>query len=696
MPEMELKKRIHYGFNGFQVPTIPKAPRSARGRCPLKKTVDDGQICAFEMLASLAGKLLEESESSSASSIASEGNDLPLISDAVIKQEQKDENEPLIADCLNHGSCEESAFVPELGLRKRDGKCFLKEIPADECDSILERASITRNSDFSEKLSSDVKSVICKIETTSGDFRGVTEGGSPDLVESCDGKLENRFGRQQEAEKLVAGYMTMNIANGSKYPMDLCLEFPALVNLGSKVELPTCLDPVPDASFTRHRNGVKLGSRDDDEKFLRCSKFSTNIKAFRALTRTGGRRIRKLLTSKYWKVPPKLKDYDTEETGGLKPFLCHKRKIYQNRGRCQYNSLYKRRKISDRSSVMISDGGFSSDSVSNSPDKGLKREKNGGNGVSPGVMGHQATFHSKDSHVKLSIKSFRVPELFIEVPETATVGSLKRTVMEAVSSILGDGLHVGVVLRGKKVRNDNRTLSQTGISCKDNLDSLDFTLEPKTVQAPPPVCAADPCDTSQLVSRSPENPIFYSGNSDALPNPTSLTNSGNNVECNNESVTSDADTTVDHSRALVPVPAMNIEALAMVPANQKPRRSEIVQRRTRRPFSVAEVEALVHAVEELGTGRWRDVKLRAFEDADHRTYVDLKDKWKTLFHTAKIAPQQRRGEPVPQELLDRVLAAHAYWSHHQMKQHAKLHPGIPSVTETHPEKERTEGIPLIV
>jgi len=27
--------------------------------------------------------------------------------------------------------------------------------------------------------------------------------------------------------------------------------------------------------------------------------------------------------------------------------------------------------------------------------------------------------------VKLSIKSFRIPELFIEVPETATVGSLK-------------------------------------------------------------------------------------------------------------------------------------------------------------------------------------------------------------------------------------------------------------------------------
>jgi len=46
----------------------------------------------------------------------------------------------------------------------------------------------------------------------------------------------------------------------------------------------------------------------------------------------------------------------------------------------------------------------------------------------------------------------------------------------------------------------------------------------------------------------------------------------------------------------------------------------------------------------------------------------LQDKWKTLVHTARISPQQRRGEPVPQELLDRVIVAHAFWSHQQTKQ----------------------------
>lgn len=50
---------------------------------------------------------------------------------------------------------------------------------------------------------------------------------------------------------------------------------------------------------------------------------------------------------------------------------------------------------------------------------------------------------------------------------------------------------------------------------------------------------------------------------------------------------------------------------------------------------------------------------------------NAQDKWKTLVHTAKISPQQRRGEPVPQELLDRVLDAHAYWSLQQAKQQLK-------------------------
>jgi len=57
-------------------------------------------------------------------------------------------------------------------------------------------------------------------------------------------------------------------------------------------------------------------------------------------------------------------------------------------------------------------------------------------------------------------------------------------------------------------------------------------------------------------------------------------------------------------RALVTVPAINMDALAVVPYRRKSGNSYFGQRRIRRPFSVLEVEALVQAVEKLGTGRF--------------------------------------------------------------------------------------------
>lgn len=48
----------------------------------------------------------------------------------------------------------------------------------------------------------------------------------------------------------------------------------------------------------------------------------------------------------------------------------------------------------------------------------------------------------------------------------------------------------------------------------------------------------------------------------------------------------------------------SLEGMALVPVRQKMRSVDTSKRRIRRPFSVTEVEALVHAVEKLGTGRW--------------------------------------------------------------------------------------------
>ncbi|KAJ4834241.1 hypothetical protein Tsubulata_046062 [Turnera subulata] len=725
---MVLKKRQYYGFTDFHVPSVPRGPRSARGRGPHKKKASDDQICAFELLASLAGKLLQESESS-ASSNASEANDQPAFSDSLIKHEEGEEL-PLKTGYHDQGSYEESAFIPEFDSVSRDQKCILQELPQVESDSILERSSIITNSDSSEKVSSDLKSVVCKSKTTCENFSSKLQR-SPDSGESSGCYVENRYNRQQADDKLDAVGLTVNNTSNSEVLNNLRMKHHALGNSDNDVKLPSCRSAVHNASILGHRNFIKLGLRDDDENFSRFTKSNIKPKAFRLPSRIGDWRIRKLLTSKYWKASPKLKDFELSRgDGGMKP-LCHKRKMYYGRERYQHDTLHKRRKFSARSLVVTNDGGFSCESACNSPEKSMDAEKNGSatvfhgvNEMSSSVIGHHTPFRSTDCHVKFSIKSIRVPELFIEVPETATVGSLKRTVMDAVTAILGGGLRVGVVLHGKKVRDDNRTLLQTGIASEENLDTLGFTLEPNPMQASPFSCTEDAsvlkCDTPKLVSRSPATPVLDSGISEALPEPSFSTRLGNHIESNNDSNFTHTDIVTDEahadskalvaippyssctdivtdnahpdSKALVAIPPANAEALAAVPINQKTKRPEPVQRRTRRPFSVTEVEALVQAVEELGTGRWRDVKLRSFENADHRTYVDLKDKWKTLVHTAKIAPQQRRGEPVPQELLDRVLAAHAYWSQHQVKPHSKNQTATSKIAEVHAPRNGIEGI----
>ncbi|KAI5434435.1 telomere repeat-binding protein 4 [Lathyrus oleraceus] len=607
---MVLKKRLGNGLRGFQVPEIPKCPRSTRTRVPIEKPAEDGGACAFELLASLAGKLLQESESSNSSNV-SEGR--------LLTEEQ-----------YRDGSCDE--------------KSCEKRVEISESDCLLECISASDN----------VKSEILK--------------------------LENKFGNHSNTNRLVelpnnhevgsSGFERLSADDkfSLKDPLELRVNSPSLVDLNSNVvKSPFRGELFPNASFSRHGNDNKLHFIDDDEKFIRCNKVCTKPKAFRPSRCIARKIIRKRLTSKHWKVAPKLKDYERSRYDkGIKP-SSRKRKTYYNFERSQCYTLSKRKKLSEKGSMVTHCGGFSSESVSDLPKKGIC-----GNNRSSSTKAHV----SKDSHVKFRIKSFRIPELYVEVPETATVGSLKRTVMEAVMTLIGGGVHVGVLAQGKKVRDDNRTLRQTGISCKENLDKLGFVLEPSSSQASPVVCAGDTshCEASEP-TMSLRTPSIESGVSVTKQDSSLITNTGDLVENNHESASSLDDTMSDKltqdSGALVPVPDNSSEVLAAVPVSHNTGHSEIVQRRTRRPFSVSEVEALVHAVEEVGTGRWRDVKLRCFENADHRTYVDLKDKWKTLVHTAKISPQQRRGQPVPQELLDRVLAAHAFWSIHQTKHHVK-------------------------
>lgn len=660
---MVLQKRLEYGFNGYQVPPTPRAARSATRRVPSwKKTEENNkQMCAFDLLATVAGKLLQEG-----------GEETEMVKESTVKTEQQTIEDDPSSNVNNNnnicdqGSCNRSFFVSEI-ISQAPVMDELKDCLHPQHDTYSGPSSGITVSDCSEKVLSAEKGKIpfsCKVdEKNSKQMMMITnEAPKPPPPPSVVHNIDNN--------------------NNNNVKLPFCKDHTTTTTRGP---LPLCQD------------NISLGVRDDDENSSGVTRVP-NKTTFKPPPRIGDRRIRRLLASKYWKTTPKLNDEvhcDADEE--LKAAYRNRKTCYK-RQRSLKDYPFKKRRLYELDNFSNSDDVVNIEERYSPPRKDSTENGSSGLGVkSEGGM-KTSGFVAKqpcDSHVKLKIKSFRVPELFFELPKTATVGSLKRTVMEAVTSILSGEIHVGVMLQGKKIRDDEKTLVQTGIHNK--LDALGFTLEPNQLQAPPSALCPDD-QSFRLTPDMPKPLIRYTPPaaptvanqlvvqpevSDASPDPP-VTNFSNLIESDHDSAPSPPDMSMDNnksgsdSRALVTVPAMNHpRALAVVPM-RKSKRSEVAQRRIRRPFSVSEVEALVQAVEKLGTGRWRDVKLRAFDNAKHRTYVDLKDKWKTLVHTARISPQQRRGEPVPQELLDRVLAAHAYWSHHQAKQQFKQ----PQQTET--------------
>ncbi|WOK93768.1 telomere repeat-binding protein 2 [Canna indica] len=665
---MVFQNRLDCGSSGYQAAVVPHVPRSARGKRSARKKVEDHQTRGIDLLANLASKLLSESESFPNSchntSISS-----PVAATAALKHEQIKKEDASKFEAFDQLSCNEDVLCPEKFVRKQmkdhfeaakavssgPASLFVKSDVSDEDAIGVDFKFIGHDYKIGHGVDV-VPEKYCKerLHTSSAESHESKDLGSNTTLQD-----EERIARDTKDAK--ASYM--------EDQMNLDAKSPGSGSSSSSIEVHLRRNDLPHSgSFHEQEDDMNLAvNKDDDDNSSGCTQ-STDFTSKGSILQHKDdyhHRCRKLLGSRLWKVAPtKLQDDETANYG-KKPALRGKRMCYASPKTPRRS--FKRRKLFEHYTESACEGG-------------IYRQENGAWSCR---AERKPCYNSSDYHVKLSIKSFEVPELLVEIPETATVGSLKRTVLEAVTAILVDGLRVGVLFQGQKVTDDSKTLHQAGISQGDKLDDLGFILEPNTRQPtvtltsskdphfPSLGCASEALARFQTVASSAIDQLEFE---DALPVQTLPENNHSSVHSLTDA-SSPEKMTAD-SLALVAVPPKSVDVLAMVPLHNKPKskRSEVAQRRVRRPFSVAEVEALVQAVEKLGTGRWRDVKLCAFENAKHRTYVDLKDKWKTLVHTARISPQQRRGEPVPQEFLDRVLSAHAYWSQQQARLQVKPPP----------------------
>ncbi|XP_039016302.1 telomere repeat-binding protein 5-like [Hibiscus syriacus] len=606
--------RSEYGFIGYQVPVFPRASRSARVRVPIKKKSGKNQKRAFEILVSVAGELLQEQEGERQSSKFN-------LSDQETCDEKTSINYRQIYT-LNKFSCAPDRFNLKAcsNLKSFDQLANVSGRNAN-LSAAVGIPSLVSPEFFEGKLK-DAGGELSIIQTVKSETLPLT--GSLDVLER-DRKPSSFFCSDSKA-----------------YMFKDWLTF----------------DP------SRHSNAIEMINRDDEKNYFGCSQAATTLKAFRVPSNIADRGIKNLSSSRYWRVSSNLNGGASIRNDGKRRMLSHDGRTSYGHRRSKRISPFERRCFFNHLPFSGSDRGFQLDDRFNSANK----RSDGDNSsaairVGSSIASPRNHLVSRERNVKIRIKSFTVPELLVEIPTTATVGSLKRTVTEAVTTVLGDGLRVSILLQGKKVRGDGKTLLQTGISRDGKHRNLGFLLEPRNMKIIPPPCLGERRITRHAtfftlepgtagVSLVP--PLIgcnHSAESDLHLIPNISTNSN-----------------IPSSQSVLSISAISVEALTLVPVHHRARRHEFVQRRIRRPFSVSEVEALVQAVEKLGTGRWREVKVRAFDNAKHRTYVDLKDKWKTLIHTARISPQQRRGEPLPQELLDRVLAVHAYWSKQQATQ----------------------------
>ena len=135
-------------------------------------------MCAFDLLATIAGKILLEGEGSPSSCDILTGNDLCPTAKSFIKKEQQVEENLLKVEPYDQGSCDRSVFVSELVSQVPVLEHCSKEFSRAHDDDCCRLPSVITPSDCSEKVGSAEKLVHDKCKIRLGSFSSKVEVAS--------------------------------------------------------------------------------------------------------------------------------------------------------------------------------------------------------------------------------------------------------------------------------------------------------------------------------------------------------------------------------------------------------------------------------------------------------------------------------------------------------------------------------------
>nr|XP_017245903.1 PREDICTED: telomere repeat-binding protein 5-like isoform X1 [Daucus carota subsp. sativus] len=153
-----LQKRLNILFNGHEVPPVPRAARSPRRRLPCRKKIGDYQMCAFDLLATVAGKLLEGESTPSATELLT-GEDESALVKFFLKTEKVAEENPEQVNLSHKEGRGRILFVSDTNPQAPEETHDIKEVSNVQNDASSAFASAVTTCDGPEMLGSASKLV---------------------------------------------------------------------------------------------------------------------------------------------------------------------------------------------------------------------------------------------------------------------------------------------------------------------------------------------------------------------------------------------------------------------------------------------------------------------------------------------------------------------------------------------------------
>lgn len=257
-------------------------------------------MCAFDLLATVAGKLLDEGESSLGNMTAGTPSLAACSKGVRVKQEQCDEEvKHFKNEVTDQDSCNESAILPHIAVQRP--------------------VSHARNEDLNAKSEAQDKEssmISCAKAELGCNFGAIADRWSPESVES------GAFTGDAVASMMpaAAGFHKITTDMYLLDPMDVDVKPPPLVSSDSTGEMPLYGDKIHRSiSFPRGPKGASgyaVDRDDDDDKSSGCTHPSTANRGFRPNCTAEHSRVKKLLACKYKNgAPTRLRRGDHSYSG---------------------------------------------------------------------------------------------------------------------------------------------------------------------------------------------------------------------------------------------------------------------------------------------------------------------------------------------------------------------------------------------